>query len=95
MAGRRNFLNFGLTSLAKGTRTLKTHHIELQRVKAVSNSNGLIRIQADVLVQASSATDHATPNSSLSFTEETARVLYLQLKAQLAEFDGRKAKSRR
>ena len=38
---------------------------------------------------------HGVPTTVLQFSEENARVLMLLLKAQLAEFDSRKAKSRR
>ena len=31
---------------------MKTHQIEIQRVKAMNNSHGLIRVQVDALVQA-------------------------------------------
>lgn len=74
---------------------MKTHHIEVQRVKAMSNVNGLIHVQTDALVQPSPARDEGVPSTVLSFNEETARVMLLLLKAQLAEFDSRKAKSRR
>ena len=74
---------------------MKTYDIEVQRVKAMSNSNGLIRAQIDALVQAAAARDEGVPTTVLQFSEETARVLMLLLKAQLAEFDARKAKSRR
>lgn len=74
---------------------MKTYQIELQRVKAMTNSNGLIRAQVDALVQSSPARDEGTPTTVLSLSEDTARVLMLLLKTQLAEFDSRKAKSRR
>jgi hypothetical protein len=74
---------------------LKTYNIEVQRVKAMSNSNGLIRAQVDALVQPSAARDEGAPTTVLSLSEENARVLMILLKAQLAEFDARKAKSRR
>jgi hypothetical protein len=74
---------------------LKTYDIEVQRVKAMSNSNGLIRAQIDALVQTRAARDEGAPTTVLSLSEENARVLQLLLKAQLAEFDARKAKSRR
>ena len=74
---------------------MKTWNIEIQRVKAMANSNGLIRAQIDALVQPSPARDDGTPSTVLSMTEDTARVLMLLLKTQLAEFDSRKAKSRR
>lgn len=74
---------------------MKTYNIEVQRVKAMTNSNGLIRAQVDALVQPTAARDEGMPTTVLSLTEDTARVLMLLLKTQLAEFDSRKAKSRR
>ena len=74
---------------------MKTWNIEIQRVKAMSNSNGLIRAQIDALVQPAAARDEGVPTTVLSLSEDNARVLMLLLKTQLAEFDSRKAKSRR
>ena len=74
---------------------MKTWNVEIQRVKAMSNSNGLIRAQIDALVQPTAARDEGVPTTVLQFSEETARVMLLLLKTQLAEFDARKAKSRR
>jgi hypothetical protein len=74
---------------------LKTWNIEIQRVKAMSNSNGLIRAQIDALVQPAATRDEGVPTTLLSLSEDNARVLMLLLKTQLAEFDSRKAKSRR
>ena len=74
---------------------MKTWNIEIQRVKAMTNSNGLIRAQVDALVQPAAARDEGVPTTLLSLTEDNARVLMLLLKTQLAEFDSRKAKSRR
>ena len=74
---------------------MKTWNVEIQRVKAMSNSNGLIRAQIDALVQPAAARDEGMPTTLLQFSEETARVMLLLLKTQLAEFDARKAKSRR
>jgi hypothetical protein len=74
---------------------LKTYQIEIQRVKAMTNSNGLIRAQVDALVQSTPPRDEGMPTTVLSLTEANARVLMLLLKTQLAEFDARKAKSRR
>lgn len=74
---------------------MKTYQIEIQRVKAMTNSNGLIRAQVDALVQSTPPRDEGVPTTVLSLTEANARVLLLLLKTQLAEFDGRKAKSRR
>jgi hypothetical protein len=74
---------------------LKNYNIEIQRVKGMSYSHGLIQAQIDALVQPASARDEGAPTTVLGFSEETARVLMLLLKAQLAELDSRKAKSRR
>jgi hypothetical protein len=74
---------------------LKTYNIEIQRVKAMANGHGLITAQIDALVQSAPGRDDGVPTSVLSFSEETARVLMLLLKAQLTELDSRKAKSRR
>jgi hypothetical protein len=81
---------------------MKTHTIELQRIKAASNSHGLVRVRVDATVQPAQARSNdddsdsgAAPSSTLSFTVEDARVLMLLLKAQLAEVDSRKARSQR
>jgi hypothetical protein len=74
---------------------VKTYNIEVQRVKAMNNANGLIRMQVDALVQPSVARDEGAATTVLNISEADARVLLLLLKAQIAEFDGRKAKSRR
>ena len=76
---------------------MKTYNIEVQRVKAMANSTttGLVRVQVDALVQASVPSDGTAPTTLLSFSEQTARVLLLLLKAQITEIDSRKAKSRR
>lgn len=74
---------------------MKTYTIEVQKVKAMINSHGLIRAQIDALVQPVSPRDEGTPSTVLTLSEETARVLMLLLKAQLGELDSRKAKSRR
>jgi len=74
---------------------MKSWTIEMQRVKAMSNANGLIRAQIEASVQPANAREEGAPTTSLTFSEETARVLMLLLKQQLADFDSRKAKSRR
>ena len=77
---------------------MKTYSIELQRIKAMSNNHGLVRARVDALVQSQPARDDddgGTPSTTLSMTVDNARVLLLLLKAQLAEVDGRKARSQR
>lgn len=77
---------------------MKTYAIEIQKVKAMSNAHGLIHVRMDAIVapqpQRRDADDGAEPVTVLSMTEDNARVMMLLLKAQIAEFDKRKAKSR-
>ncbi len=78
---------------------MKTYAIELQKVKAMTNDHGVIKARIDALIQPQQAqrgnADEAGETLSLlSMSEDTARVLVLLLKAQLAEFDKRKARSR-
>ena len=77
---------------------MKTFHIEVQRIKGMSNSHGVVTARVDLAVQPTprqAGDDGREPSSLLSLSEENARVLFLLLKAQLAEFDGRKARSQR
>jgi hypothetical protein len=75
---------------------MKTYSIELQRIKAMSNSHGLVHARVDAIVQAAPARDDGgEATSTLTLTVENARVLSLLLKAQLAEIDSRKARSQR
>lgn len=77
---------------------MKTHAIEVQRIKSASNSHGLVTARVDVSVQPQprpDPDDPREPSSTLSMTVENARVLFLLLKAQLAEVDSRKARSQR
>jgi hypothetical protein len=74
---------------------LKTFNIEVQRVKAMSNGGGLVEAQIDALVLPSTTPEGKAPSTRLSMSEETARVLLLLLKGQLAEVDKRKGRSQR
>lgn len=75
---------------------MKTYQIELQRVKALTHGSGLLEARIDALVlPAPAARDDAEPTTRLSMSEETARVLFLLLKNQLAELDKRKGRSQR
>ena len=75
---------------------MKTYSIELQRIKAMSNSHGLVRARVDAIVQGTTARDDGgEASSTLALTVENARVLLLLLKAQLTEIDSRKARSQR
>ncbi len=75
---------------------MKTYQIELQRVKAMTNGNGLVEAQIDALVLPHSNTsDGRTPSTRLSMSEDNARVLFLLLKQQIGELDKRKGRSQR
>jgi hypothetical protein len=78
---------------------MKTHTIELQRIKSMSNSHGLVRARVDAAVQTAQPRDNDDaahePSSMLVLTVENARVLVLLLKQQLADVDGKKARSQR
>jgi hypothetical protein len=78
---------------------LKTFNIELQRIKALSNNNGLVYAQIDALItptnMAAAQAEGKTPTTWLSMTEDNARVLQQLLKAQLSELDKRKGRSQR
>ena len=77
---------------------MKTHTIELQRIRSMSNSHGLVRARVHATVQTASPRDHDAgeePGSTLVLTVDNARVLLLLLKQQLAEVDSRKARSQR
>lgn len=74
---------------------MKIHTIEIQKFKAASNSvNGLLMFKVDALLTPKAEVEGIEPSSILSMTEKNARVLMALLKAQIAEFDGKKAKSR-
>jgi hypothetical protein len=75
---------------------LKTYNIEVQRLKAMSNQHGMIEAQVDASVlPGSPPRDGEPPATWLRMSEANARVLQSLLKAQLAEFDKRKARSQR
>jgi hypothetical protein len=75
---------------------MKTHRIELQRLKAATHDHGEIELQVDALVSSASASrDDQEPATTVRLSEETARVLMALLKVQLMELDKRKARSQR
>jgi hypothetical protein len=74
---------------------MKIHTIEVNKFKAASNStNGLMMFKVDAIVTPKQAVEGIEPSSLITMTEANARVLMALLKAQIAEFDGKKAKSR-
>jgi len=75
--------------------SMKTHQIEIQKFKAASNNlAGQIQFKVDALVSNRTPIDGIEPSSMLVMTEQNARVLMALLKAQIAEFDSKKPKSR-
>jgi hypothetical protein len=74
---------------------MKIHTIEVNKFKAASNSNnGLLMFKVDAIVTPKQPVEGIEPSSLITMTEANARVLMALLKAQIAEFDGKKAKSR-
>ena len=74
---------------------MKTYRIEINKVKAMSSGSGLVQAKIDALVLPTAAREELSESTVLSMSEATARVMFLLLKAQLAEVDGRKARSQR
>lgn len=74
---------------------MKTHQIEIQKFKAAANNpHGQILFKVDALVSNREPVEGIEPSSLLVMTEQNARVLMALLKAQIAEFDSKKPKSR-
>ncbi len=74
---------------------MKTHHIEVQRLKAATSGNGLVEFAIDAQISPRPVAGDGAPTSVLSLTEANARVLLSLLKGQLADVDKRKARSQR
>lgn len=74
---------------------MKTHQIEVQKFKAAANNlHGQVVFKMDAWVSPRAPVEGIEPSSLLVMTEENARVLMALLKAQIAEFDSKKPKSR-
>ncbi len=74
---------------------MKTHRIEVQRIKGMSSAQGMLHVQLEATVLPSVVKDEGEPSSWLSLSEASARTLQLLLKTQFAQIDGRKARSQR
>jgi hypothetical protein len=74
---------------------VKTHDIEIQRLKSVRHDNGLVEIKADLAVQNRPVRDELNPSSNLRLTVDNARTLLLLLKQQIADLDKLQPRSRR
>jgi hypothetical protein len=74
---------------------LKTYHIDVQRLRAATQSHGLVEVAVDAQVNTRPPSDTLAPATVLSLSEANARVLLALLKTQLGEIDKRKARSQR
>ena len=74
---------------------LKTHDIEVQRLKSVRHDRGMIEVGADVLVQPRALRDDAAATSVLRLPVEDARTLLILLRQALGELDKAQPRSRR
>lgn len=74
---------------------MKTYTLEVQRYKAAGNGHGLVQIKFDALLLPRNTPEGQEPAHVLSMSEADARSLMLLLKAQLGDFDKRKARSQR
>lgn len=74
---------------------VKTYDIEIQRLKSVRHSHGLLQIGVEALVQLRPARDDSSLTSYLSLPVDDARTLLILLKQQLAELDKLQPRSRR
>lgn len=75
--------------------TVKTHDIDIQRLKSVRHDNGLVEIKVDLSVQARPVRDELNPSSNLRLSVDNARTLLLLLKQQIADLDKLQPRSRR
>jgi hypothetical protein len=76
-------------------RMKKMTRIEVLRYKSAFNSHGAIEIGFDANFVQEAPREDREPAHVLSMGEPEARSLMMLLKAQLAEFDKRKARSQR
>jgi hypothetical protein len=74
---------------------VKTHDIEVQRIKSVRLDRDMIELGVDVQVLPRPARDEGSSTSSLRLPVEHARSLLILLKQQLAEVDKLQPRSRR
>jgi hypothetical protein len=75
---------------------MKTHTVEIQRIKGMAAANGAIVAQIDVLIEnAPPPKEDKLPTSWLRLSEENARVLMALLKSNLGELDKKKGRSQR
>jgi hypothetical protein len=74
---------------------VKTHDIEVQRLKSIRHDRGLVELNIDALVLPRPVRDDQTGSSCLRLSVDDARSLLLLLKQQIAELDKLQPRSRR
>ncbi|NDY90879.1 hypothetical protein [Ideonella livida] len=74
---------------------MKTHSIEVQRLKSLRHDKGLIEMRLDALVLPRPPRDEGEPATVLSLSVDDARTLLMLLKQQFAELDKLQPRSRR
>ena len=74
---------------------MKTHDIDVLRVKSLRHNHGLIEIGIDAQVAMRPPRDEGQTTSRLQLPVDQARALLLLLKQQLAELDKQLPRSRR
>jgi hypothetical protein len=74
---------------------VKTHDIEVQRLRSARHEKGMIELGIDASVLPRPVRDEPSPSSCLRLPVEHARSLLVLLKQQLAEIDRLQPRSRR
>lgn len=74
---------------------MKTHDIEVQRLKSIRHDRGLVELNIDALVLPRPVRDDQAGSSCLRLSVDDARSLLLLLKQQIAELDKLQPRSRR
>jgi hypothetical protein len=74
---------------------LRTHDIDLHRLKSIRHDKGLIELAVDATVQPQALRGDVAPQSCLRLPVDQARTLLILLKQQLAELDKLQPRSRR
>lgn len=74
---------------------MKTHDIEIQRLKSLRHDKGVIELGVDALVLPRPPRNDSQPTSQIRLPVEHARALLMLLKQQFAELDKLQPRSRR
>jgi hypothetical protein len=74
---------------------LKTHDVDVVRIKSIRHDKGLIELGVDLSVQTQAQRGQDDQQSRLQMSVEQARTLLVLLKQQFAELDRLQPRSRR